>query len=390
MHFLLSLLQWTVLVPVVGGSVFGILCVVTFFLFKTREANIFQKSLSEWPSVTILKPVRGVEKNQKENLQSACMQDYPDYQVVFSAQDPDDPVIPLLREIQKEFGPERVSVAVESFNIGPNGKVNNLIGALCHARNDILVISDSDVYLGPDYLKTIIAPLSDPEVGYVCTLYKSVGAKRWFEKMELLTFNADFTPSVVFAQVTGASRFCLGASLAFRRSSLEEMGGFESLSDYLVEDYEIGRRIWSSGKKPAIVPSFVEITVDFRDFLQWWNHQVYWDQNTRSAQPAGFFASILTRSVPFAVLFALLRLGDTMGIEVLAGAIGIRIVTSAAVMLWGLRDYEGLKSLALLPLRDIAALISWFLSFTKRTVIWRESEFILTGEGRMVPKKKEA
>ncbi len=389
MHFFLSSLQWISLIPVIGGSVFGILCVITFLLFKARSSN-FAQSLSEWPPVTILKPVRGLEKNQRNNLRSACMQDYPDYQVVFSAQDPDDPVIPLLNEIQKEFGTGRVTVVIESLSVGPNGKINNLLGAFPHVRNDVLVISDSDVYLRPDYLKTIIAPLSDPEVGYVCTLYKSVGAERWFEKMEMLTFNADFTPSVVFAQVTGASRFCLGSSLAFRRSSLEETGGLESLSDYLVEDYEIGRRIWSSGKKPAIVHYFVEITVDFKDFLQWWNHQVYWDQNTRAAQPAGFFASVLTRSVPFALLFVLLRLGDAMGIEVLAGAMGIRIVTSAAIMLWGLQDYEGLKGLALLPLRDVAALISWFLSFTKRTVVWRGSEFILTRDGRLIPKKSEA
>ncbi len=387
MHFFLSSLQWISLIPVIGGSVFGILCVITFLLFKARSSNFAQKSLSEWPPVTILKPVRGLEKNQRNNLRSACMQDYPDYQVVFSAQDPDDPVIPLLNEIQKEFGTGRVTVVIESLSVGPNGKINNLLGAFPHVRNDVLVISDSDVYLRPDYLKTITVPLSDPEVGYVCTLYKSVGAERWFEKMEMLTFNADFTPSVVFAQVTGASRFCLGSSLAFRRSSLEETGGLESLSDYLVEDYEIGRRIWSSGKKPAIVHYFVEITVDFKDFLQWWNHQVYWDQNTRAAQPAGFFASVLTRSVPFALLFVLLRLGDAMGIEVLAGAMGIRIVTSAAIMLWGLQDYEGLKGLALLPLRDVAALISWFLSFTKRTVVWRGSEFILTRDGRLIPKE---
>jgi ceramide glucosyltransferase len=386
MNFLFSLLQWIVLMPVLGGSVFGILCTVTFFIFKKRAENSPWKSSVEWPPVTLLKPVRGLERNQRANLRSACMQDYPYYQVVFSAQDPADPVIPLLKEIQKEFGTERVTVVIESFNVGPNGKINNLIGAFSQVRNDVLVISDSDVYLRPDYLKTIIAPLSDPEVGYVCTLYKAVGAKRWFEKMELLTFNADFTPSVVFAEVTGASRFCLGASLAFRRSSLEEMGGFESLSDYLVEDYEIGRRIWSSGKNPALVPYFVEITVDCKDFTQWWNHQVYWDQNTRAAQPAGFFASILTRSIPFALVFVMLRLGDLAGLAVLAGAMCLRIATSGAIMLWGQQDYEGLKSLWLLPLRDMAALVSWVLSFTKRTVIWRGSEFTLTREGRLIPK----
>lgn len=389
MHIFLSFLQWGFLVPALGGSVFVVLCLVALRRFLANPAYSRPKSFSQWPAVTILKPVRGLEKDQRPSLRSACTQDYPDFQVVFSAQDPEDPVIPLLKDLQAEFGPERVAVVVEKLQVGPNGKINNLVGAFPHARNDLFVISDSDVRLRPDYLKTIVAPLADPEVGYVCTLYKAVSAGRWFEKLELLTFNADFIPSVVFAHLTGASRSCLGASIAFRRSSLTDMGGFESLADYLVEDYEMGRRIWSAGKKPALVPYFVDIVMDFGSFSQWWNHQVYWDQNTRVARPGGFFASILTRSVPFALLFAIARLGDATGLGLAGAALGLRLLTAAATMAT-FRDREGLRSLALLPLRDILALFSWFLSFTKKTVLWRGSEFSLTRDGRLVLKQSKS
>jgi ceramide glucosyltransferase len=230
--------------------------------------------------------------------------------------------------------------------------------------------------------------LADPDVGCACTLYKSTHADRWFEKMELLTFNADFTPNLIFARITGASNFCLGASVALKRSTLNEVGGLEGLADYLVEDYEMGRRIWASGKKVEIVPYFIDLVVDFKDFFQWWNHQVYWDQNTRAAQPAGFFASVLTRSVPFALLFAGLRMGDAAGMAVLGGAVLLRLATAAAIMRWGLRDREGLKCLHLLPFRDVAALVSWFLSFTKGTVRWRDTEFILTRDGRLLSQSK--
>ena len=385
MQIFLSFLQSVFLVPALGGSVFAILCLIAVLRFLRYPVHPQRYSFSQWPAVTILKPVHGLEKDQKESLRSACLQDYPDFQVLFSAQDPGDPVIPVLKELQEEFGPERVTVVIESFRVGPNGKINNLVGAFPHARNDILVISDSDVRLRPDYLKTIVAPLTDPEVGYVCTLYKAVSANRWFEKLELLTFNADFIPSVVFAHLSGASKSCLGASMAFRRSSLKEMGGFEALADYLVEDYEMGRRIWSTGKKIALVPYSVEIVIDFGSFSQWWNHQVYWDQNTRAARPAGFFASILTRSVPFALFFAMARLGDATGLAVLGAALVLRLATAASTII-SFRDHEGLKSLALLPVRDMLALLSWFLSFTKRTVMWRGSEFILTRDGRLVPK----
>ena len=387
---LLSLLQWIFLIPAIGGSIYVILCLLAVFRLRTQPEIPPRCPFSLWPPVTILKPVCGLEKNQRINLRSTCLQDYPEFQVVFAVQDPNDPVVPLLTEIQQEFGPGRVFVAIENHQVGPNGKINNLLGALPHARYDILVISDSDVHLKPNYLKAIVAPLADPEVGMVCTFYKATCADKWFEKMELLTFNADFIPSVVFAHVSGTSKFCLGPSMALRRSNLKEIGGLEALADYLVEDYEMGRRIWSYGRKVAIVRYFIDIVVDLKNLSQWWNHQVYWDQNTRAAQPAGFFASILIRSVPFAFFFAVSRLGDTIGLAVLTGALGLRLATAAIIMGWGFLDREGVKSFGLLPLRDMAALLSWLLAFTKRTVLWRGSEFILNRDGRLVPQESKS
>jgi ceramide glucosyltransferase len=389
MQFLLYLLQWICLIPTIGGSIYTILCLLAVLCFRTRPPSQPRSSFSDWPPVTILKPVRGLEKNQRENFRSACLQDYPEYEVVFCVHDFQDPVLPILKEIEEEFGTERVSITIEDHQVGPNGKINNLLGGLSHARHDILVISDSDVHLKPDYLKSIVAPLADPEVGCVCTLYKATSADRWFEKMELLTFNADFIPSVIFAHTTGASNFCLGPSMAFHRSTLEAIGGLESLADYLVEDYEVGRRLWVSGKKVALVRYFVNIVVDLKNPSQWWDHQIYWDQNTRAARPIGFLASVLTRSVPFSLLYGIFRLADALGVAVLGIAIGLRLITAAFMMGWGFQDREGLRNIALLPLRDLVSLITWLLAFTKRTVFWRGSEFILTRDGRLVPLRSQ-
>jgi ceramide glucosyltransferase len=376
-------LEWIFLIPVIGGSAYAFLCILTLIRFhmNSTKPRINPKA---WPPVTVLKPVHGLEKNQRENLRSACLQDYPEYQVVFSVQEANDAAIPLLNDLQREFGAERVTVAIDNFRTGTNGKINNMIGGLRRARYDTLVISDSDVLLKPDYLKTIVAPLSDPGVGCSCTLYKAAGADTWYEKMELLTLNADFITNVLFAYVSGASKFCLGASAALHRSTLDRIGGLEALSDYLVEDYEMGRRIWLQGKKVAIVPYFVDTIVDLKNPSQWWNHQVYWDQNTRAARPFAFLATALIRSIPFALLYAIVRLGDRVGLGVLAGACAIRLLSAAMILRWGLRDREGLRSLGLLIFRDISALATWLLAFTKRTTIWRGTSFILTRDGRLV------
>jgi len=383
----LSLLEWACLVPVVVGSLYYLACLDCVLIIRGRATAPPPTPKGGWPSVTILKPVHGLEKHLEKNLRSACTQDYPKYQVVFSVQDENDPAIPLLRTLQSEYGSERITVVIDQRQVGTNGKINNLIGGLAQARYEILVISDSDVCVGPDYLKAIVAPLDDSDVGFVCTFFKATLAGSWFEKMELLTMNACFFPDTVFAYVTKTAKFCIGSSVSFRRSTLKDIGGLESLADYLVEDYEMGRRIWEQGKKAAVAPYVVDTVVDLKSPSQWWSHQVYWDQNSCIVRPGALISTLIIRPIPFAFLFAILRLADPLGLLVLGGAVALRLTTAAGMLTYGLGDREGLKSLLLLPLRDIAGLVSLILALTQKTAVWRGKKYILTKDGRMIPQE---
>ena len=333
----------------------------------------------------MLKPVYGLEDGLLQRLRSACLQDHPAFEVVFCVQRPDDPALPLVRQVVAEFGPERAVLALHDRAFGPNGKVNNLLGGLALARHDLLVISDSDVLLRPDYLAAITAPFADPATGCVNTLFKVTAARSWCERLELLTINADFIPSVVFAWLTRASDFCLGPSLAIRRDVLARIGGLEALSEYLAEDYEIGRRVPRSGSRFLLIPYIVDAEIELSGVAAWWRHQVYWDQNTRVAQPSGFLLTILTRAVPFALLAAASTGFSGMGVAVLVAALLVRLVT-AAIALVALGDREGLRCLYLLPVRDLIGLVTWALAFTDRTVTWRGVDYVLTGGGKMVVK----
>ena len=380
----MSLIEALLLVPVVGGSLFYMATQVTASLFFRSEQG--QATNTNQPPVTMLKPIYGLERNLERNLRSALSQDYPDYQVVMSVQRLDDPALPLLRHLEQEYGPERATVVAVQSEPVVNGKVQNLENGLSAARHDILVISDSDVFTPADYLARIAAPLRDADVGYVCTLYKGVDARSWYEQLELLTYNAEFIPSSVFAYRTGASGLCLGASVALRRTTLEAVGGLASLADYLVEDYELGRRILECGQRMVFLPYFVDLTVDLDSAKSWWRHQIYWDQNTRAARPVGFAASVLTRAVPFALLYAALRLFDPLGLLILLAAIAVRLGTAAGNALL-LRDRATLRALWLLPLRDLAGLLFWVLAMGKRTFVWRGYEFELARGGRIVPRR---
>jgi ceramide glucosyltransferase len=372
------------MVPIIAGSFYYIVCFICVLIFRSRASLTPRTPIGGWPAVSILKPVYGLEKDLERNLRSICLQNYPQYQVVFSVQNRNDAAIPLLRKLQEEFGPHQVTVVVEQRRVGANGKVNNLVGGLAYAQHDILVISDSDVSTGPDYLKTIVAPLENVDVGFVCTLFKAISAGSWFERMELLTMNASFFPDTAFAYVTKSANFCIGASVAFRRSILKQIGGLEGLADYFVEDYEMGRRICEQGKKSVVAPYVVECTVDLTKPSQWWNHQIYWDQNCCVVKPVALFSTLLVRAVPFALAFAILRLADPFSLFVLGATVALRLAVAAGILEFGLNDREGLKSLLLLPLRDVVGLVSLILALMKKTTVRRDKVFTLTKGGRMI------
>jgi len=371
------------LLPVVAGSAYSLLCLAAVALFVSRRA----KPAIALPPVTILKPVCGLEKGLEENLRSACLQDYPEFQVVLSVQDPQDPALAVIRRVAAEFGSDRVSVVIADGVAAANGKIHNLVSAIRAARHELIAMSDSDVHLEPDFLRTIVAPLEDPGVGFACTMYRATGAVAWYEKLEQLSLH-DFTVNVVFAVLTGASHFCLGSSIVMRRKDLEAIGGLAPLEDYLVEDYELGSRIRALGLRGVLVNYTVDTVVDLEGPSSWWDHQLYWDKNTRFARPKGFFFHVLVRAVPFALAIAALRLFDPLGLGILGAALALRLATSAGILAL-LRDSEGLRNLPWLPLRDLSAFVTWVLALRRGPVVWRGVEFDLTPEGRMVRREDD-
>lgn len=374
--------QLVLLAALTIGSGIWLVTLVAACFFRSRSRGM--TPIAAWPPVTLLKPVYGLEKQLAENLRTACLQDYPNFQVVFSVQRLDDPAIPLLEELAREFGPERVTLAIEHEQVGLNGKINNLVGALRHARHEVLVISDSDIRLRPDYLKAIVAPLADPSVGAVSTFFRATDAGPWYEQMELLTLNADHFAMAVFGSLLGI-QFCFGASTALTRETLASIGGLGVLGDYLVEDNEMGRRILERGKKLVAVPYVVDTMVDLESPRHWWQKQTYWDQNTRAAIPFVFAASLVLRVVPLGLAFLLLRGGDALGWYVLLGALSVRMLSAWVVLAVAVRSGSGLRNSWLIPIKDVLSLFWFTRAYVKRSVIWRGVEMALTRDGRLLP-----
>ncbi|MDO8494208.1 MAG: glycosyltransferase, partial [Deltaproteobacteria bacterium] len=294
-------------------------------------------------------------------------------------QDENDPALPIVEKIRAEF-PERVKIVVDTSAVGPNGRLCNIYNASRKATGEIFLFSDSDVFLPANYLRAIVAPFADSQVGVSCTLYKAWRPHNIAERLELLSLNTDFIPSMVFAYVTKMTIACPGASQAIRRSGLEEIGGLKPLADYLVEDFELGRRVREKGYKIHFVPLSISTEVNLNGFRDWWRHQVYWDHNTRAANASGFLATVLIRAIPFAFFYWLVD--GEMAIPVLVAIIFWRIYT-AVFNAFFLKDPDTIRSLWLLPIRDLLAFCTWAASFMKKNIYWKGREFEIQN-GRMI------
>jgi ceramide glucosyltransferase len=363
------------LIPVVFSCLHWTATVIAMARFFRRRPE--RAPATTAPAVSLVKPVCGTERALHDNLSTACRQDYPSYEVVLSVQDAADPALPLLHRVRDEHPSRSVLVVVDGTSHGPNGRVSNGLNATRRASGDVLVYSDSDMRLEPDYLRTIVAPLADAQVGVAYTVYRAEGATTVFERLELLAINTDFVPSMVFASQAGLALACPGASQAMRRETLERIGGLAPMAHSLVEDLELGRRVVAAGLRVVLLPYVAATTVELASPAAWWRHQVYWNQNTRVASPVAFSFTWLIRGVPFALVYALC--GGRWRLPILLTTLGVRLATALANAAL-LRDREGPRSLWLLPVHDLTAVATWLASLMQRTVQWRGRTFRLEGD----------
>ncbi len=339
---------------------------------KTRPVAVDEGAGA--PSVSIIKPICGVEKNLYANSISACLQDYGKYETIFAFNDSSDPALPIIARVVDDCRRSGIRIIVDEHQSGSNGKVNNLYNGLARAHGQIIVVSDSDMCLTADYLQRLTAPLADSGTGVVCTLYLARAPGNFFEILELLTYNTDFVPAMVLAYMTGTAVVCPGASMAVRREVLGSIGGMRSLSDCFVEDYELARRAAANGYRLRLIPHAVHMTLEVHTCADWWQHQVGWDQKTRSATAWGYCFTLLLRGIPLSFLYAALDGPHAWAIVSLTVAVRI---SSGLINAWLLRDPDGRRHIWLLPVRDILSIFVWSAALFKRKITWRGKSFSL-------------
>jgi len=338
------------------------------------------------PGVSILKPLRGSDPGMYEAFRSHCLQDYPEFELIFGVSDMADPAAALVEQLQSEFPDRAVKLVLCEQLLGPNGKVSNLVHMLAHAGFDVLIVNDSDILVPRDYLRRVLAPLADPEVGMVTCLYRGIAGKTPGSRLESLGIATDFSAGVLAARLLQGVKFGLGSTLAFRRGDLVMMGGFESLVDYLADDYQLGARIAALGKKVIVSDVVVDHHLPDYSFGEFFRHQTRWARAIRDSRTLDYIGMAATFGVPWALLTVLFARGAGWSWLLLVLTISLRLALADYMAGQVLHQPLRLADYLLVPVRDVVALSVWMVSFTGHTIHWRGLTFQLR-EGKLYPTK---
>jgi len=377
MHFLLAL---AALGAIASGGYY-LLCLWSAIAFLKKRNST---SGPFTPPVSILKPLKGTDPEIYESFRSHCLQDYPEYQIIFGVSDPNDPAIAEVERLQQEFPQRAIRMVYCNENLGANTKVGNLVQMLREARFEHLIVNDSDIRVESDYLRRVMAGLSDPANGLITCLYRGVAGPTLGSRLEALGISTDFCAGVLAArQLEGGIRFGLGSTMAFRRNDLAAIGGFESIVDYLADDYELGRRIAEQGRNVQLSDVVVETFLPAYSFGGFLRHQLRWARGVRDSRRWGYLGLGVTFGLLWALLAVLLAPAAPWAWGLLASVVVLRIAVAIVVGQMVLGDRQVVSLIVLIPLRDLLAFLVWLASFVGHTVDWRGTSFYLKN-GKLV------
>ena len=329
--------------------------------------------------VTILKPLHGDEPQLAANLATFLAQNYGvPVQLLCGVSDPQDPAIGVVKRLQAEH-PGSIDLVINPATHGANAKIGNLINMLPSARHDIMIVSDSDMAVGQDYLATIVSTLNQPGVGAVTCLYRGQADTGTWSEIAAGTISYWGLPDIIVGLTTGLAQPCMGSTIALRRDTLEAIGGFDRFADVLADDHAIGQAVREAGLRVVVPPMLLVHACAETSATSLWRHELRWAATIRSLQPVGYAGSIVTNPLPLAILASTLLGPLGVALTLLSLAIRVfllkrvdRIAGTSTAPLW------------LLPVIDCLKFAIFFASFFVSTVDWRGARYTMAAKGGII------
>jgi ceramide glucosyltransferase len=374
----------------ISSTVFLILAILgaAHFHKSARHAQaLVARGDRPLPPVSILKPVHGMEARLEENLETFFQQDYPDYEILFAADEADDPALAVARRLCSRYPRVRSRILVNGKPPWPNPPAYSFHWMSEVAAHEIWVTSDSDVRVSPYYLREIVPPLLEPRTGMVTCVYRGVNAGGFWSGLDALGMSVEMTAGVLIANRLEGMKFGLGPTIAVRKDALEKIGGFRTLGEYFSNDFVIGNLIEKAGYKVLLSNHIIEHVVPPMTLRKMWERQVRWAVGTRYSRPKGHFGTGLTFAIPYGIL-GLLAGGLTghlyLGVGLFVAAIVNRIIESLVIGGGVVRDPRALRLAWLYPVRDMFGFLAWCASYLNAKAVWRDKNYRLEKGGKIV------
>jgi len=377
---------WLSLV-LIAGSLAGCLCA----LGAARAARWFVRRSTApdpaaWPAVSILKPLHGFEERLAENIETFFHQDYPGaIQFVFGVHNPGDSAIPVVKSLIARHPELDVQLVVNRAAHGANRKVSNLINIARVARNPVIVLNDSDVAVGPNYLRTVAAALGEPGVGVVTCLYRAAPSGSLWSRLASMAVDDHFLPATILGLALGLARPCIGATIALTRETLSRIGGFEAVADQLADDYAIGAAARQAGLRVVISPMLVAHSFEEETLREVMRHELRWSRTIFTVDPVGYIGSGFTHALPLALIGAALCGFDAWGLAAVVTALACRLFLKYRLT----REFDlPNPDYALLVPRDILSFVVYVASFWSTRVSWRGQDFAVAPDGTLLERAR--
>lgn len=379
-----------------GIALFGTLTSTVFLGLALVAAERHKKKMAEQraraskptPPVSVIKPVHGMEPMLHESLESFFTQDYPDYELLFCARTRDDAALKIVDELVAKYPHRRVKILTCGEPQWTNAKLWSVQKMTEAASHDILVISDSDVRVTPDYVREVCHPLHDQKIGVVTCLYRGLPTGGLWSKLEALGMSVEMTSGVLIANMLEPEmKFALGPTMATRKDVLEKIGGWARMADYCSDDYLLGNWAADAGYTNVISEHSIDHIILNRNFASSLTHQVRWMKSTRCSRPKGHFGTVLTFAMPFGILGVIAGIiagRPWLGAAIFGWAIFNRVMQSLAIGWHIVWDKRAISNCWLYPLRDLMGFFFWCASYGSNVIEWRGEKYRLEEEGKLV------
>jgi ceramide glucosyltransferase len=367
-------MSWLLAGLVAGSLVYCILVVVA----ALRYLRVRPPALEQPIPVSVLKPLAGLDEGLESNLRTFFEQDYPTFELLFAVRQDSDPAAAVVRRFQEHYSgvPSRLLIVGEPPY--PNAKVWSLHHMTEAASHDVLVMSDSDIRVTPDFLRTIAAEFQDSKLGVSTCPYRAAPGRSFWSTLEAIGMNTEFLSGVIVARMLAGMKFALGPTATARKQVLADIGGWDRLKEYLAEDFVLGNSAAEKGWKVILSSYVIEHHIGAQDFSHNARHRLRWFRSTRRSRPAGYVGQLFTNPLPLAMLLFAVR---PQWWPVLAITAVVRAIAAAATASWILHDPLTLRRWFLVPVQDVLSFLFWVAGFFGNTILWRGRRYRLMKDG---------